>query len=214
MEKDETQRLYDCKYPKESSSCSLKVFDIAHNNILCRFDHLSVELLLKGSRSSPDEFENLIKKGCKSLQNDIRHSQYRAKIDIEKCETFLKNTDIGDFVFCVSINENVKLLSKPSLSDCTGNCKVLLQNGRTHNYSTLLLRKIPKGLVSKDYIIKGVEKGQRASEIIDSAKNLGIKVETVNKGDYLILRIIGDTEQEVDDFIRFRCNSDYTHDLY
>jgi hypothetical protein len=103
---------------------------------------------------------------------------------------------IGDLVYCTSEIQNVYFLQKPTHR--YGNCIYETINGEIKEAPTLCFRIVSKGSKCAQYKTKD----QQIADSFDHlARSFGFRVEKIKLKDSYLLKIFGDTQEEVDDFV-------------
>lgn len=81
--------------------------------------------------------------------------------------------------------------------------------GRIIRIQACHLSRISKGNFSGEFFIQGVECEKRAQELKYKANYFGFRAIIEKKGNGFLLKIFGDSQQEVDDFITLSLEQDF-----
>lgn len=128
---------------------------------------------------------------------------------------------IGDKVFCAKIFQDVVLLEIPSIDvfsyydkygvlSIDSDIKVKTLDGQVREVSIAAISKISKGNYFIEYEIGGLklwkDKKNKAEELEYLARNYGFRVEREIIKNSIKLRIFGDSQEEVNNFIALWSN--------
>ena len=188
-----------CTEKEKSENCRFKIFDIKENKVICNF-----------YKKYWDTFHNygstkancLIKKACEKISSYELHQIYISKLHSKETIEMLKSIVEGDTLFWVPRNEEVILFEKPFEINVLARCKCQRFNKEIVKIPARLLRQISKGTFSGEYLIhKAKNNENKARKLERLAKYYGFRVETKKKEKNFILKIYGNSQQDVDDFI-------------
>jgi len=141
-------------------------------------------------------------------QNEERRLEFIREIARKNGLDVLENAQIGDALFCrIAPHHEVKLLEKPSGGSIFLKCQA--PNGKIIQVQACDLRRISKGNYSGDYFIEEAENEKKLRELEYKAQYYGFRTETEKKNNGYLLRIYGDSQQEVDDFITLSLEQDF-----
>ena len=148
----------------------------------------------------------LVSKTCDYIKKEELRLKSIVEISHTKTLDFFKNAKIGDKVYCFYGSPNdleVKLLEKPPDLRSSRHCKCQRKSGTIFNVYIDHLRIISKANYYGEYFIEGVEKRNEksAKDLEFQAKYYGFRAEIEEKDKGYLLKIYGDSQQEVDDFI-------------
>jgi len=156
-----------------------------------------------------EKAKDLLEKVCEDVRNYELHQQQIADETKKKTIQFLEEVKIGEVVFCQTELDDVILLEKPSPSDYYGHCKYKRHDGITREEWAESLTKISKGALFAEYLIKGPENNTEAKDFEYLARSSGFRVKLIKQEDSYLLKIFGDSQQEVDDFVTYCLQNDY-----
>ena len=148
--------------------------------------------------------KQFLRKICPEKRNSVLEHEYRAEILQRQTKRFLKKVNIGDIVFCTAEIHNVTLMEKSS--DIFGNCKYKTIDGKIKELPSFCSRIISKGDKFTEY--KTIDKLIADYAAILARKN-GFRVEKINLEDLYVLKIYGDDQQEVSDFVTLCLEKDF-----
>ena len=149
----------------------------------------------------------MIRKACKWVKREESRLKFIRKIVREKTLDLLEKVQVGDTIFCrIAPYHEVILLEKPQDDSKYVSCQS--PNGKTIRIHAHHLSRISTGVFTGEYFIQGVENEKRAQELKYKAGYHGFRAEIVKKNNGFILRIYGDSQQEVDDFIALSLEQD------
>lgn len=152
--------------------------------------------------------EQLIKSACPELKNLMSIFEAERKIIRVQVKKFLNSVKIGEKVYCMCEMSDVIFLAKPTTE--FGDCKYQTSKGKIKWTGPSMFRTISKGNKFVEFEVKGSKDKAGFYEII--ARQSGFRVETIKKEDSFLLKIYGDTQEEVDDFLTLRLMNDYSID--
>lgn len=194
-----------------SSEKYSKDFACNHREYLpCRFAHLDGEVyrcshdrlyVLAGwVRGDEEAVENLVKQACPPIKKEGKFIQYLARINEENANELIKNAEVGDLVFCFQeIDGEVILLEKPETN--VGNCVYKNKKGEIRSFIVRSFRTLSKGDFLAEYLTKGDDSEIQSQMIKRMAGEAGFRVEIEEKEKAHLVKIFGDSQQEVDDFM-------------
>jgi len=182
-------------------NCPYKIFDIKKNSLVCTFSEKYWDSF--HSYGFDEVNRNLlIKKACEKIRDHELHQIYISEQHTKETLLMLKSIAIGDILFWVSRNEEVILIEKPSEITSLVRCNCQKYNDEKVNIPAHLLRQLSKGDFLGEYLIENYEANKwKAEELEYLAKFHGFRAEIEEKDDGYILRIYGDSQNEVNDFI-------------
>jgi len=142
------------------------------------------------------------------VQKDEARLKFIREITKRRGLDLLKNAQIGDIVFCyVGTYHEVKLIEKPLDGSIFVTCET--PSGKVIRVQPRDLGRISKGFYFSEYYIEGIRNKKQAQEIEYKAKYNGFRAEIERKDNGYVLKIYGDSQQEVDDFINLSLEQDF-----
>ncbi|KKL85678.1 hypothetical protein LCGC14_1952330 [marine sediment metagenome] len=190
---------------QDFKNCPYRLIDMENPRPLCDYYRLHARLILNREFS---EIPVLVRRACKWMQNEESRLKFIREIARKKTLDFLENTQVGDTVFCgIAPFHAVKLLEKPIDDSKFVLCEA--PSGKVIKIQACHLSRISKGSYFSDYFIEGVENEKKAQELEYKARYYGFGSGIEKKDDGYLLRIYGDSQQEVDDFIVLYLEQDF-----
>lgn len=185
-----------CRCP-EFKNCSFRIHDLERKIPICNFVPAT-----RGVQASGLHY--FINRACKWIKAEEGRLATIRKNARRMASEFLKNTHIGDIVYCFEgspYDLEVKLLEKPSDSEVTSRCKVQRKSGKIFSVYVHQLRTFSKGDYTSDFFVSGLDSKERARNLQYKARCYGFRAEFEKKRNGYLLKIFGDSQQEVDEFI-------------
>lgn len=190
---------------QDFKSCPYRLFDLENHKPLCDYYRLHAQLIINREFS---KIPSLIRKACEWVQKEESRLEFIREIARKKGLDVLENSQIGDNVFCqIGSYHEVKLLEKPSGGSIFLKCQA--PNGKIIQVQACNLRRISKGNFSRDHFIDGAENEKKAKELEYKAKYYGFRTKIEKTDNGYLLRLYGDSQQEVDDFITLSLEQDF-----
>ena len=190
---------------QDFKNCPYRVCDLEKDYPLCDYFRLVTQLVINREFS---QIPSLIRRACEWVQREEARLKYIREIAKRRGLDLLKNAQIGDIVFCyVGTYHEVKLIKKPSEGSIFVTCET--PSGKIIRVQPCDLRRISKGNYFSEYYIEGIRNEKQAQEIEYKAKYNGFRAEIERKDNGYLLRIYGDSQQEVDDFISLFLEQDF-----
>lgn len=181
-----------CHCP-EFKDCSFRIYNLEFNIDICNFPKTT-------SNIQSSRLHYLTNKACDWIKTEKGRQRSIRILHKKRNKEFLKYAQSGDIVFCSVENPpEVKLLERPINDSKFVSCQRL--NGTIVRIQACHLYRISKGNYYGDYFIKGIENEKIAMELEFQSKYYGFRAKLVKKSDGFFLKIYGDSQQEVDDFI-------------
>jgi len=154
------------------------------------------ESLIVDNANDSKKTDVLLKEVCPEVRNEILHHDYRAEQLQNIRKEFLGKVKPGDVVFCESQFHNVIFLDYPSTF--YGYVKYKTIDGEIFEAPGSCFRILSNGTKWAEYKTKDKEKADNYYYL--SRKN-GYRVERSKLNNEYILKIFGDTQEEVDEFV-------------
>jgi len=184
-------------YCKEDlENCPFRIYDLEKNIIICNYFETYWST---ASNYGHERAKQLINRACKDIKTYELHQRQTAEHHTKKTLEMLQTVKIGDILFWASRNEDVRLIEMPSEIDILVRCKCQRRNNEIVRIPAYLLNTISKRNFSGEYNCRtNKDKAQRLKY---QAKLYGFRTEIEKRGEDYILRLYGDSREEVDDFI-------------
>jgi len=184
-----------CRCP-EFKNCPFRTHDLELEIIICNF--LKATTGVQSSR-----LHNFTSRACEWTKTEEGRLASIRKISHKKTLDFLKNAQVGDTVYCrVELPHEVKLLKKPLDLNVSRRCKCQKTNGRVISVHVSHLSIISKGSYYGEYFFLPITRGKKeALELKNKSMYYGFRAELLEKNNGYLLKLYGDSQQEVDDFI-------------
>ncbi len=188
-----------------------KDFACCHRKYLpCRFSHLDGDVhrcsydrlwvLAKWINQDEETAKSLVNQACPPIRDEDNLSKFLAKIHKEYANDVIKNANIGDTIFCFDeTNGEVTLLEKP-VTD-TGLCVYKTATEEIRSKPVKLFRTISQGNYAAEYLIEGEKSEIESLMIKRMALESGFRVEIQKTDSGHMVKIFGDNQREVDDFM-------------
>ena len=177
-------------------NCPYRIVDLRKPHPLCNYFRLHARLIINREFS---KIPALIRKACEWVQKEEARLECIREIARKRGLDLLKNAQTGDTVYCyVGGYQEVELLNKPKDNSIFVECKA--SNGKIIRVQACDLGRISKGDYYSSYFIDGNKK--KAQELEYRAKYYGFRAKIKKKNNGYLLKLYGDSQQEVEDFIR------------
>ena len=144
----------------------------------------------------------LLDRACELLRTEELRSKSIRKASKMNVKEFLKNVKIGDTVYCFRGDPYYLEVRLLEIRD-SGRCRCQRVDGKLFYCDVVELRRILNGTSYGEYLITHTDNNkEKARELEYWARYYGFRteVEEKNNDDY-ILKIYGNSQQEIDDFI-------------
>lgn len=203
-----------------SSKKYSKDFACNHQKYLpCQFAHLDgdvhrcsyhrLNVLAGWVRGDEQTADELTKQACPPIREEWEEKEYLAKIREGYANELIENAEVGDLVFCFEeIDGEVILLEKPETN--VGNCVYKNKKGEIRSCIARLFRTLSKGNYCEEHHIKGDESEIDSRMIKRMAGEAGFRIEIEETSEGHLVKIFGDNQQEVDDFMTLCVYNDFT----
>jgi hypothetical protein len=192
-----------CRQQKEK--CPFRVFDVQLDFFICNF-YKEFTSMVNGGNSFGAKL--LLNRACEKYQNEERRLKFISGISRKKTQDFLDNSQVGDIVFCrIAPFHKVKLLEKPLDDSKFISCEA--PNGKVIRRQACHLYKISKGNYYGEYFIDDIKNEKKLLKLEYKTQYYGFRTEVEKKKNGYLLKIFGDSQQEVDDFITLSLELDF-----
>ena len=178
-------------------SCPYRFIDLEEPHPLCRYINLQATLIVNREFS---KISRLTSRACDWIKMEEGRAETFRRLHRERFKDFLENVQVGDNVFCeIAPFHDVKLIDKPSDDTEYVRCEAL--NGKIIKIMACHLYRMAKGDYSGEYLVKGVFSRRKTLKLEFKSKLHGFRTEIEKKSDGYLLKIFGDSQKQVDDFI-------------
>lgn len=186
----------------EFSPCPCKITDLNTPDISCNFVKMYGMLIIREKR---EKARQLLRKICPELRNKLLHHDFVARqLQIQEND-FLDNVKSGEKVYCMSEISDVIFLKKKTQGKYI-KCIYQTINGQIKEQWGSYFRIISKGNKYTDFKAKN-QGDAKACEIL--AKEHGFRPEILKEGNSYFLRVYGDSQEGVDDFVFLYLRNDF-----
>jgi len=151
-----------------------------------------------GVKEQWDRIDELLAKICPELRNEWLFENYHSRQARKAAETFIKNVQEGEIVYCISLFKDVLLIELPN--DVLGDCKYRLlkeKENRTYEKGAEHFRTIAKGKIYGNIEISK----KKLETYYTLAREWGFRANIKEKEGSYLLEFYGDSQEEVDKFI-------------
>lgn len=188
--------VFYCKQ-EDFKGCPYRLIDLEEPLPLCLYIDLWAKLV---NNHEFLEIPRLTNRACDLIKMEEGRAETVRRLHLEKFKDFLETVQIGDTVFCrIAPFHEVKLIDKPSsVSECV-RCET--PNGKVIRIMADHLSRLAKGDYFGEYFVKGALSRRKALKLEFKAKHHGFRAKIEKKSDGYLLKIFGDSQQQVDDFI-------------
>lgn len=189
-----------------SNPCPCKIVDLEDDISFCNFVKMFAEMQIMGDSKKINIF---LKKVCPEVRNEILHHDYRAEQLQKQKKEFLENVKPGDICFCTAEIHDVIFLEYPS--NRYRDVKYKTVDGEIGEAPSFCFRIISKGNKFALYETKEKDKAEDYSRLV---RRNGFRVEEEKKENIYLLKIYGDNQEEVDEFVTNLKNDLVLDDFY
>ena len=199
-----TRKYLFCHQQKKN--CPFRILDILLDIFICNFYKEYWRVFNDGNSFG---VKSLLSRACGWIQKEEKRLDFICKISRKKTLDFLEKAQVGDTLFWTAYSKDVKLLEKPTEFIQSAKIKCQASNGKVVEIPTYLLRRISKGNYHGEYFIEGIENEKKAKELEYKVKYHSFRAKIEKKDNGFLLKIYGDSQQEVDDFINLSLEQDF-----
>jgi hypothetical protein len=171
---------------------------------LCDVGNYLASLLLDKKKRAINQ---LIENVCEQKRHEVSDWDYNVKFSQLEWQDSLSDVSQGDLVYCTTEYSDVIFLEKEESVNELVRFKTL--DGEEKKQYSAYFRKISKGNKYAESIVEGENSEARALLIETKARRCGFRVEKTKKKNSFVLRIFGDKQKQVDDFIAHFCKKDF-----
>ncbi|HEC39170.1 MAG TPA: hypothetical protein ENI29_13095 [bacterium] len=188
------------------NSCPCRVIDLDDNMLYCNFIENYVKL---NFQKQSGKANHLINQVCPKIRDHIHHHDVMVERLRKHTKKFLDKIKAGEICFCTLETDNVIFLDYPA--DKYKYVKYKRHDGSVKTAPGFCFSIISKGNKTSEYKTKDESKAEKYSEI---ARRNGFRVEDERIGDTFFIKIYGDNQKDVDEFIANLNNDLILDDLY
>ena len=168
----------------------------------CNFSNMYAELLFRNENRKAQILLNSV---CSVVKSEILYHDFIGKVVRKYEKDFLEHSKAGQQVYCTTECDNVILLKKAD--EVGGKCMFKTHEGKISEQWAFCFRTISKGDRSTEYEVKGKNFKKRAKNLEILAQFNGFRVEKQRLQKSFLLKIYGDSQEELDDFVALCCNN-------
>ncbi len=195
------KKICDNKLP----SCPCRVIDLDNNTIYCNFIFKFGTFLID---KHDDKVKHFLQKICPEQRNSVLEHDFRAEILQNFAKNFLSEAKIGDKVYCTAEPHSVLLIEKPDT--IYGDCKYQTIDNKLKKAPAFCFNVISDGNYYSECEFKNKNNADHFKYL---ARRNGYRAEIIMIENSYLLKIYGDTQEEVDDFVTFCGKSDFIIDV-
>ena len=189
--------MTDIVCDQDFKNCPYRIHDLEKDYPLCDYFRLHARLIINREFS---KIPSLIRRACGWVLQEESRLKFIRSVAQKKTMDFLANAKVGDSVFCIRPPwHDVRLLEKPLNDSAFVSCET--PKGKIIRVQACHLYRISKGSYYGEYFIEGTENEKKAQEFEYKAEYYGFRAEIEKKDNGFLLKIYGDSQQEVDEFI-------------
>ncbi len=191
---------------QNNKNCRFKVLDLQLDIYICNFMKEYWQEFNSGNKFGA---KNLLSRACEWIQWEERRLKMLSRSASKETIKMLETLEIGDTLFWTRQLKEVKLLEKPTEFTQIVRVKCESSNGRIVEVPAYSLRKISKGSFYSEYFLNDTHNENRLKEIEHKARLNGFRAEVELKRNGYLIKIYGDSQQEVDEFVNLCLKQDF-----
>ena len=177
--------------------CPYRIIDLEKPFPICNYAKEQAKLIVSREFS---EIPRLTSRTCDWIKMEEGRLDALRILHRERFMDFLDNVQIGDKVYSeIGPFHDVTLLEKPSNDSEFVRCET--SEGKIIKIQAAHLGRVAKGNYSGEFFIKGIENETKALFSENRAKYNGFRTVIERKKDGFLLKVLGDSQEQVDDFI-------------
>ena len=189
--------------------CPCKIFDLDKETVYCNFTNIFAAFLINDNENNSKTTNFFLKKICPEIRTEVLHHDYRARQLQKQEKEFLEKVKPGDICFCTAEIENVVFLEHPS--NIYGDVKYKTIDGKIDESPALCFSISSIGNKCARYVTKNRKRIESYERL---ARMNGFRVEIQKLNDKIILKIFGDSKEEVENFVSNLNSNLVLDDLY
>ncbi|TKJ22121.1 MAG: hypothetical protein CEE43_07850 [Promethearchaeota archaeon Loki_b32] len=199
-----SKKYFICRQNKKN--CPFKILDMQLDFYICNYLD---EFWREFNSGNSFGVKVLLNRACEWIQKEERRLRFISKSASKETISMLESIEIGDMLFWITQSKEVRLLEKPS--EFTQNARINCQrsDGKVVEIPAYSLRKLSKGDFYGEYFLGDADNERRVKELEYKTMFYGFRVEVEKKDNGYLLKIYGDSQQEVDDFINLSLEQDF-----
>ncbi len=190
---------------EDFEKCPLRIYDLEKDILRCDFFRQNSILICNRQL---DRKHALVNKACDYIKKEEARLDSIVAVSHKRNLDFLKKAQIGETVYCRIGYPEVKLLEKPLNLQLSCYCKCQKKDGIIFDVHVSHLHRISKSDYYGEHFINGIDNKEIAQELKSRANYYGFRVKFEERDKGYLLKIYGDTQQEVDDFINHYIKQD------
>ena len=159
-----------------------------------------------------DEADQLVERICSPRRSEIIRWRFISKFGQRNAQEFLSKVQTGDRVYCTTELSDVIFLEKDAPPYRW--VKYKTSDGEEKIQHPACFRNISQGDKFAEHKVEGDNYKLRVKTIERKARELGFRVEKLKLKEGYLLKIYGDTQENVDEFVALVCNNDFTLNIF
>ena len=191
---------------QDKKNCPFRTLDIQLDVFICNY---SKEYWREFNTGNYFGAKALLNRACEWIQKEEKRLRFISRRAKKETIRMLKSIEIGDTLYWTTQSRNVKLFERPTEFSQIARIKCQKSDGTIVEIPAYSLRRLSKGDYYGEYFIEGIENEKKAQEINNKVRYNGFRTEIERKDNGYLLRIYGDSQQEVDDFINLFLEQDF-----
>lgn len=199
-----TKKFLFCHQQKKK--CPFRILDFQLDVYICEFYKEFWGVFNDGNSFGA---KTLLSRTCEWIKAEEARHDFISKNAKKKTIKMLKTIAIGDEMFWTTHSEDVLVFERPTEDTQIARIKCQRTNGKIVEIPAYLLRKLSKGNYSDEYYIEGTSNIEKTKELENKAKSYGFRTEIEKKDNGYLLKVYGDSQQDVDDFIHLSLENDF-----
>ena len=191
---------------QQKKDCSFRILDIHLDIFICNFYKEYSSMLNDGNSFGA---KLLLNKACEKYQIEEKRLKFISKGAEKETIQMLRRLEVGDTLFWFSRLIDVTCTQRPIEFGQIARIKCRGSDGKIIKIPAYLLRAISKGNFSGEYFIDEAENGKKVKGFKYKTNYYGFRTEIEKRDNGFLLKIYGDSQQEVDDFITLSLEQDF-----
>ncbi|MBY8990263.1 MAG: hypothetical protein KGD58_05875 [Candidatus Lokiarchaeota archaeon] len=191
---------------QKQKKCPFRILDIQLDVFGCNFYKQYWQVFNEGNSFGA---KVLVNRACEWIKKEERRLDFISKGASKETIKMLENLEVGDMLFWTNRVIYVTLLEKPTEISQIARLKCRKSDGKVIEIPAYNLCKISSGTFYGEYFIEGVRKEKKVQELEYKTNLYGFRTEIERREDGYLLKIYGDSQREVDDFISLSLEQDF-----
>lgn len=191
---------------QDKKNCPFRTLDIQIDIFICNY---LKEYWREFNSGNYFGAKILLNRACEWVQGEEKRLKFISEGARKETLKMLKSIEIGDHLYWTTQSREVKLYEKPTEFGQIARVKCIKSDGTIIKIPAYSLRKLSKGVFFSEYLLDDTVSEQKVKNLEYKAKFYGFRVEVEKKENGYLLKIYGDSQQEVDDFINLSLEQDF-----